>query len=54
MLPSGHAQRRGQLSRRPPSDPGNEPTSFAIDPSTNQVLTTNFLDGTLSYFTAPS
>jgi DNA-binding beta-propeller fold protein YncE len=33
---------------------GNEPTSFAIDPSTNLVLATNFLDDTLSYFTAPS
>ena len=32
---------------------GNEPTSFAIDPTTNLVLATNFLDDTLSYFTAP-
>lgn len=31
---------------------GNEPTSFAIDPADNQVLATNFLDDTVSYFTA--
>jgi DNA-binding beta-propeller fold protein YncE len=33
---------------------GNEPTSFAIDPTDNLVLATNFLDDTVSYFTAPS
>jgi DNA-binding beta-propeller fold protein YncE len=31
---------------------GNEPTSFAIDPADNLVLATNFLDDTVSYFTA--
>jgi DNA-binding beta-propeller fold protein YncE len=32
---------------------GTEPTAFAIDPTDNTVVATNYLDDTLSYFTAP-
>ncbi len=33
---------------------GNEPTAMAINPTTNEVFATNYLDDTVSYFTAPN
>ena len=33
---------------------GNEPTAMAMDPDNDEVFATNYLDDTVSYFTAPN